>query len=346
MAQATSGSVLLQTSQGPVLIELYWKHAPRTCNNFYQLAKTGYYNGVPFHRIIDGFMIQGGDPTGTGRGGSSIYGGKFEDEITNELRFVGAGILAMANSGPNTNGSQFFVTLAPTPHLDQKHTIFGRVQEGMKVIQRIGLVAVDADDKYVSSRNPFHPDGIGRLTFFTSISADRAKRSRSSRRQLFRMILDKHKAAINSEKAVCVLWLGLLEEQIWEVTASRVPCRGELHYMPTTCELDVLSELLSYMRPPFGRRCRLSPKRILQRGRKPRIKKPCERGRNAVSVPQRADRYRLGCGRRLVNVVECWNMSVSLTRELFSSLLSASGLRGRMRDAREGRKVERGKIEK
>ncbi|KAG1827469.1 cyclophilin-like domain-containing protein [Suillus subaureus] len=97
-------SVVLETSLGDVQLELYWNHAPRTCQNFAELAKRGYYNGVVFHRIIADFMIQGGDPTGTGRGGTSIYGQKFEDEINPELRFTGAGILAMANSGPNTNG--------------------------------------------------------------------------------------------------------------------------------------------------------------------------------------------------------------------------------------------------
>ena len=103
--------VQLQTSQGNITLELYWKHAPKTCKNFSQLAQRGYYNGTPFHRIISDFMIQGGDPTGTGRGGTSIYGEKFEDEITPELRFVDAGVLAMANSGPNTNGSQFVSVL-------------------------------------------------------------------------------------------------------------------------------------------------------------------------------------------------------------------------------------------
>ena len=92
-------------------------------------------------------MIQGGDPTGTGRGGESIYGGKFEDEITRELKHTGAGILSSANAGPNTNGSQFFITLAPTPWLDGKHTIFGRVCEGMGVIQRLGCVPTGANDK-------------------------------------------------------------------------------------------------------------------------------------------------------------------------------------------------------
>ncbi|KAG9310052.1 cyclophilin-like domain-containing protein [Chiua virens] len=140
-------SVVLETSMGDIQLELYWDHAHKTCKNFSELAKKGYYNGVIFHRIIADFMIQGGDPTGTGRGGTSIYGQRFEDEVHPELRFTGPGILAMANSGPNTNGSQFFITLAPTPYLDNKHTIFGRVSSGMRVVQRLGAVAVDAQDR-------------------------------------------------------------------------------------------------------------------------------------------------------------------------------------------------------
>ena len=92
-------------------------------------------------------MIQGGDPSGTGRGGSSIYGEKFADEISTSLKHTGAGVLSMANSGKDTNGSQFFITLAPTPWLDGKHTIFGRVKSGMKVVQRMGLVKTDAEDR-------------------------------------------------------------------------------------------------------------------------------------------------------------------------------------------------------
>ncbi|KAG0235447.1 heme binding [Actinomortierella wolfii] len=139
--------VVLETSMGEIAFELYTDHAPRTCKNFYELARRGYYNGVVFHRVIPDFMIQGGDPTGTGRGGASIYGEKFEDEIHPELRHTGAGILSMANAGPNTNGSQFFITLAPTPWLDGKHTIFGRVTEGLKVVNRMGLVATDSNDR-------------------------------------------------------------------------------------------------------------------------------------------------------------------------------------------------------
>ncbi|KAJ8653755.1 peptidyl-prolyl cis-trans isomerase-like 1 [Lichtheimia ornata] len=140
-------TVILDTSVGSIEIELYTRHAPKTCKNFYELSKRGYYDGVSFHRIIENFMIQGGDPTGTGRGGTSIYGDKFEDEIHGELKHTGAGILSMANAGPNTNGSQFFITLAPTPWLDGKHTIFGRVSDGMNVVKRMGLVPTDKNDR-------------------------------------------------------------------------------------------------------------------------------------------------------------------------------------------------------
>ncbi|KAI8330697.1 cyclophilin-like protein [Chlamydoabsidia padenii] len=140
-------SVLFETSMGPIEIELYWDHAPNTCKNFYELTKRGYYDGVSFHRIIADFMIQGGDPTATGKGGKSIYGDKFADEIHPGLKHTGAGILSMANSGPNTNGSQFFITLAPTPWLDGKHTIFGRISDGMNIVKRMGLVATDSQDR-------------------------------------------------------------------------------------------------------------------------------------------------------------------------------------------------------
>lgn len=121
--------------------------APKTCENFLGLARKGYYDGVAFHRVIKDFMIQGGDPSGTGRGGASLFGGKFADEIDRALRHTGAGILSMANAGPNTNGSQFFITLAPTPHLDGKHTIFGRVCEGMETVRRLGAVQTGANDR-------------------------------------------------------------------------------------------------------------------------------------------------------------------------------------------------------
>jgi len=134
---------------GAITVELYTTHAPRTCNNFTELAKRGYFDDTIFHRIIPNFMIQGGDPTGTGRGGSSIYGEKFADEISAELRHTGAGVLSMANAGKDTNGSQFFITLAPTPWLDGKHTIFGRVKSGMSVVKRMGLVKTKVEDRPV-----------------------------------------------------------------------------------------------------------------------------------------------------------------------------------------------------
>lgn len=137
----------METSMGRVVFELYWDEAPRSCENFQRLADSGLYNDVIFHRVIQNFMIQGGDPSGTGRGGQSIWGGKFEDEITPGLKHVGAGILSMANAGPNTNGSQFFITLAPCPWLDGKHSIFGRVSHGMRVVQRIGIVPCDNNDR-------------------------------------------------------------------------------------------------------------------------------------------------------------------------------------------------------
>lgn len=136
----------ISTTLGDIKVELFDKEAPKTVENFTKLAEKGYYNNVIFHRVIKNFMIQGGDPTGTGQGGESIFGEKFEDEI-NQHKIV-AGTLAMANAGPNTNGSQFFiVTESPQPHLDGKHTVFGQVVEGMGVVKKIAAVAVDANDK-------------------------------------------------------------------------------------------------------------------------------------------------------------------------------------------------------
>lgn len=132
---------------GTITLELYTTHAPKTVANFVGLTQRGFYNGVIFHRIVPNFCLQGGDPTGTGRGGESIYGGPFEDEINKELKHTGAGILSMANSGPNTNRSQFFITLAPTPHLDGKHTVFGRVCKGMDVVARVSRVQTGAGDR-------------------------------------------------------------------------------------------------------------------------------------------------------------------------------------------------------
>ncbi|MCX7612075.1 MAG: peptidylprolyl isomerase [Ignavibacterium sp.] len=138
---------IIQTNMGIIELELFADKTPKTVENFVGLAKKGYYNGVIFHRVIDKFMIQGGDPTGTGRGGESLWGGKFEDEIVPELKHDSEGILSMANAGPNTNGSQFFITLVPTPWLDGKHTVFGKVIKGMDVVRAIGKVQTNQMDR-------------------------------------------------------------------------------------------------------------------------------------------------------------------------------------------------------
>nr|CAB3265065.1 peptidyl-prolyl cis-trans isomerase-like 1 [Phallusia mammillata] len=160
-------NVVMQTSMGSVEIELYWNHAPKTCSNFAELCRRGFYNNTKFHRIIPDFMIQGGDPTGTGRGGASIYGPRFKDEIHKELKHTGAGILSMANSGPDTNGSQFFITLAPTQWLDGKHSIFGRISKGLKIIRMIGMVEVTQQDRPVQDitvKNAYCLDDSGERT--------------------------------------------------------------------------------------------------------------------------------------------------------------------------------------
>ncbi len=126
---------ILHTEKGDIQIELFAAHAPRTVNNFVFLAREGFYNGTTFHRVIKGFMAQGGDPTGTGTGGP---GYRFADEPgALALKHEGEGILSMANAGPNTNGSQFFITYGPTPHLNGKHAVFGRVVAGMDVAKAI-----------------------------------------------------------------------------------------------------------------------------------------------------------------------------------------------------------------
>ncbi|MCJ1401246.1 Peptidyl-prolyl cis-trans isomerase-like 1 [Xylographa trunciseda] len=146
---AHASGVLLTTNYGPITIALYKDQVPKTTRNFATLCATHKYDNVIFHRIIPGFMIQGGDPTGTGMGGKSIYGGKFEDEFDSSLVHSGKGVLSMANSGPNTNGSQFFITLGPTPHLNGKHTVFGQVVDGMEVVDAIGSVKTGEQDRPV-----------------------------------------------------------------------------------------------------------------------------------------------------------------------------------------------------
>ncbi len=123
-----------KTEKGDIVVELYADRAPLTVENFVNLARAGFYDGTTFHRVIRGFMAQGGDPTGTGTGGP---GYQFGDEFHPSLRHEGPGILSMANAGPGTNGSQFFITHGATPHLDDRHSVFGRVTEGMDVVQAL-----------------------------------------------------------------------------------------------------------------------------------------------------------------------------------------------------------------
>jgi cyclophilin family peptidyl-prolyl cis-trans isomerase len=135
---------VMQTSKGDMVLELFADRVPNTVRNFVHLASKGFYDGLTFHRVIEGFMVQGGCPEGTGRGGP---GYRFADEFHNDLRHDSAGVLSMANAGPNTNGSQFFITLAPTPHLDGRHAVFGQVVEGMDVLEEIGSVQTNAQDR-------------------------------------------------------------------------------------------------------------------------------------------------------------------------------------------------------
>ncbi|MEK3980790.1 peptidylprolyl isomerase [Psychrobacillus sp. FSL K6-2836] len=172
---ANEALVTMNTSMGPIKIKLFPDLAPKTVENFLTHAENGYYDGIIFHRIIQDFMIQGGDPTGTGMGGESIYGADFEDEFSMNL-FNIRGALSMANAGANTNGSQFFIVQAPnaqatakqlidggwpkeiaeaygemggTPTLDQKHTVFGQVIEGLDIVDKMAAVETDANDKPV-----------------------------------------------------------------------------------------------------------------------------------------------------------------------------------------------------
>lgn len=137
---------VFQTNRGDFNVELFADKAPKTVDNFIKLAKKSYYDGVIFHRVIDGFMIQGGDPDGTGRGGP---GYTIKDEFGEGLKHDSEGMLSMANAGPDTGGSQFFITLAPTTWLDGKHAIFGKVVKGMDIVKKIGSSKTGAGDKPV-----------------------------------------------------------------------------------------------------------------------------------------------------------------------------------------------------
>ncbi len=143
--------VIIETNVGTIELKLFPAVAPKTCENFLGLVQKHYYDGVPFHRVIKNFMIQGGDPSGTGAGGESLWGKCFADECDSKLKFDRVGLLAMANRGPNTNGSQFFITTAATPWLNMKHTIFGEVVKGYEIIQKMEAAKTDARDRPVDA---------------------------------------------------------------------------------------------------------------------------------------------------------------------------------------------------
>lgn len=144
--------VALETNQGTIEIQLWADIAPKTVENFVGLIEKGYYDTTVFHRVIKGFMIQGGDPTATGRGGESLWGGKFADEVKSNVVFDRKGLLAMANAGPNTNGSQFFITVGITPWLNMKHTIFGEIIKGYDIVEKIENTKTGQGDRPVSDQ--------------------------------------------------------------------------------------------------------------------------------------------------------------------------------------------------
>lgn len=143
--------VVFETNLGNIEITLKPDVAPKTCENFLGLVNKHYYDGIIFHRVIKNFMIQGGDPTGTGAGGESIWGKSFGDEVSPTVKFDKAGLLAMANRGPNTNGSQFFITTAMTPWLHMRHTIFGEVTTGLDIVKKIEAVQTGPQDRPVEA---------------------------------------------------------------------------------------------------------------------------------------------------------------------------------------------------
>ncbi|XP_047491584.1 spliceosome-associated protein CWC27 homolog [Penaeus chinensis] len=184
---STEGKVLMVTSAGDFDIELWSREAPKACRNFVQLCLESYYNGTIFHRVIPGFIVQGGDPTGTGEGGESIYGKPFRDEFHSRLRFVRRGLVAMANAGPHDNGSQFFFTLGQCPELQNKHTVFGKVTGNtLYNLPRFeeGIIGKDDRPEYPHKviktevlNNPF-PDIVPRLAIENEIPKEERKKKK------------------------------------------------------------------------------------------------------------------------------------------------------------------------
>jgi len=151
-------AVTLMTDYGDLKVELFCEDCPKSCENFLALCASGYYDGLLFHRSIKGFMVQTGDPTGTGKGGNSIWGEKFKDEIVPHLKHNCRGIVSMANNGPDTNGSQFFITYGKQPHLDMKYTVFGKVIDGFDVLD--DLEKLEVNEKNHRPKKKVHVTGV------------------------------------------------------------------------------------------------------------------------------------------------------------------------------------------
>ncbi|KAI8917398.1 cyclophilin-like domain-containing protein [Entophlyctis helioformis] len=162
-------SVTLHTELGDIKIEVFCEATPKAAENFLALCASGYYTGNIFHRNIKGFMVQTGDPTNTGKGGSSIWGRHFEDEIKSTLKHNNRGIVSMANKGPDTNGSQFFITYAKQPHLDSKYTVFAKVIDGMDTLDALERVPVD------NANRPIQEVRIKAVTVHANPIADNAR---------------------------------------------------------------------------------------------------------------------------------------------------------------------------
>lgn len=161
-------AVTLHTSHGDIKMEIFCDQVPETSENFLALCASGYYNNTNFHRNIKGFMIQGGDPLGTGKGGESIYGKHFKDEMSESLKFTGRGVVGMANKGPDTNGSQFFIAYQKLPHLNFKYPIFGKVINGWEVLDAMEKVPVGPKDR------PAQPISIENVTVHANPIAESA----------------------------------------------------------------------------------------------------------------------------------------------------------------------------
>jgi cyclophilin family peptidyl-prolyl cis-trans isomerase/FKBP-type peptidyl-prolyl cis-trans isomerase 2 len=205
-------AVVVKTTNGTITIKMFTKEAPKTALNFMGLAQKGYYNGIIFHRIIKSFMIQGGDPTGTGMGGESIYGEKFDDEFNSDLKNIPYS-LSMANSGPNTNGSQFFINHVDNGFLNNKHAVFGQVVDGLDNVDKIIKVKTDGWDKPVKEVKMISVD-VKEYKNWTlkdysfDLEAEKAKFDADDAKK----IEEKKSNAIKNDDTIAVHYTGTLED--------------------------------------------------------------------------------------------------------------------------------------